>query len=170
MWTDPGTKKNRSQTYKCGNWNWGRAIPRKEIHKWYFHCSAGAWLGIWNCIVYNYLHVQYNTCTHVFDKVSESDYWLFLSTFFGIALPFSLNCVGRCWYWTQDCCIATFTFAVRRFNQYHSARSHSSIIIQIIDVCWHRNYIHIIRIFVQTICAPQLLLKLVLVSSNQTVV
>jgi hypothetical protein len=24
---------NRSQTRECGNWDWGRAIPRKEIHK-----------------------------------------------------------------------------------------------------------------------------------------
>ncbi len=32
---------NRSQTHECGNWNWGSAIPRKEIHKWYFPCSVG---------------------------------------------------------------------------------------------------------------------------------
>ncbi len=30
---------NRSQTHECGNWYWGRAIPRKGIHKWDFHCS-----------------------------------------------------------------------------------------------------------------------------------
>ncbi len=24
---------NRSQTHECGNWGWGRAIPRKGIHK-----------------------------------------------------------------------------------------------------------------------------------------
>ncbi len=24
---------NRSQTHECGNWDWGRAIPRKGIHK-----------------------------------------------------------------------------------------------------------------------------------------
>jgi hypothetical protein len=29
---------NRSQTLECGNW--GRAIPRKVIHKWDFHCSV----------------------------------------------------------------------------------------------------------------------------------
>ncbi len=29
---------NRSQTH--GNWDWGRAIPRKGIHKWDFGCSA----------------------------------------------------------------------------------------------------------------------------------
>ncbi len=31
---------NRSWTHECGNWDWGRAIPRKEIHKWDFPCSA----------------------------------------------------------------------------------------------------------------------------------
>jgi hypothetical protein len=31
---------NRSQTHECGNWDWGRTIPRKGIHKWYFRCSA----------------------------------------------------------------------------------------------------------------------------------
>ncbi len=27
---------NHSQTHECGNWDWGRAIPRKGIHKWDF--------------------------------------------------------------------------------------------------------------------------------------
>ncbi len=27
---------NRSQTHECGNWGWGRTIPRKGIHKWDF--------------------------------------------------------------------------------------------------------------------------------------
>jgi hypothetical protein len=31
---------NRSQTIDCGNWDWGRAIPRKGIHKWDFRCSV----------------------------------------------------------------------------------------------------------------------------------
>ncbi len=31
---------NRSQTRECWNWGWGRAIPRKGIHKWYFRCSV----------------------------------------------------------------------------------------------------------------------------------
>ncbi len=31
---------NRSQTHERGNWCWGRAIPKKEIHKWDFRCSA----------------------------------------------------------------------------------------------------------------------------------
>ncbi len=31
---------NRSQTHECGNWDWGRAIPRKGIHKWVFLCSV----------------------------------------------------------------------------------------------------------------------------------
>ncbi len=41
MWTDPGNI-NRSQTYECGNWDPGRAIPRKGIHKWDFPCSVVA--------------------------------------------------------------------------------------------------------------------------------
>ncbi len=31
---------NRSQTHECGIWSWGRAIPRKGIHKRDFRCSA----------------------------------------------------------------------------------------------------------------------------------
>jgi hypothetical protein len=31
---------NRSQIHECWNWGWGRAIPRKVIHKWNFPCSA----------------------------------------------------------------------------------------------------------------------------------
>ncbi len=31
---------NRSQTHECGNWDWGRAIPQKGIHKWDFPYSA----------------------------------------------------------------------------------------------------------------------------------
>jgi hypothetical protein len=31
---------NRSQTHECGNWGWGRAIPRKGIYKRTCHCSA----------------------------------------------------------------------------------------------------------------------------------
>jgi hypothetical protein len=47
MWTDPwNICINRSQTHECGNWGWGRAIPRKGIcgiavqcllFLWYFH-------------------------------------------------------------------------------------------------------------------------------------
>ncbi len=41
MWTDPGnTYINRSQIHECGNWDWGRAIPRKGIHKWDFRYSV----------------------------------------------------------------------------------------------------------------------------------
>ncbi len=44
MRTDPGNMyKNRSQTHECGNWDWGRAIPRKGIHKCDFPCSAALW-------------------------------------------------------------------------------------------------------------------------------
>ncbi len=31
---------NRSQTHKCGNWGWGRAIPRKVIYKRNCRCSV----------------------------------------------------------------------------------------------------------------------------------
>ncbi len=31
---------NSSQTHECRNCDWGRAISRKEIHKWDFRCSA----------------------------------------------------------------------------------------------------------------------------------
>ncbi len=31
---------NRSQKHECGNWGWGRDIPKKWIHKWDFRCSA----------------------------------------------------------------------------------------------------------------------------------
>ncbi len=32
--------KNRSKTHECGNWGWGRAIPRKGIYKRNCRCSA----------------------------------------------------------------------------------------------------------------------------------
>jgi hypothetical protein len=31
---------NHSQTHECGNWDWGRAIPRKGIYIWDFPCSV----------------------------------------------------------------------------------------------------------------------------------
>ncbi len=31
---------NRSQTHECGNWDWGRTIPRKGIYKLDFLCSV----------------------------------------------------------------------------------------------------------------------------------
>ncbi len=31
---------NRSQTHECGNWGWGRAIPRKGIYKRNCCCSV----------------------------------------------------------------------------------------------------------------------------------
>ncbi len=34
---------NRSQTHECGNWGWGRAIPRKRIYKRNCRCS-GWWI------------------------------------------------------------------------------------------------------------------------------
>ncbi len=35
---------NRSQTHECWNWGWGRAIPRKGIHKGDFRCSGWLWI------------------------------------------------------------------------------------------------------------------------------
>jgi hypothetical protein len=41
MWTNPeNIYINCSQTLECGKWDWGRTIPRKEIHKWGFPCSV----------------------------------------------------------------------------------------------------------------------------------
>ncbi len=34
----------RSQTRECRNWDWGRTIPRKGIHKWDFRCSVRQYL------------------------------------------------------------------------------------------------------------------------------
>ncbi len=33
---------NRSHTHECGNWGWGRAIPRKEIYKNGIPVSVGS--------------------------------------------------------------------------------------------------------------------------------
>jgi hypothetical protein len=41
---------NRSQTHECWNWGWGRAIPRKGIHKEDFRCSV--WKIVLYCIQY----------------------------------------------------------------------------------------------------------------------
>ncbi len=32
---------NRSPAHKCGNWDWGLAIPFLRIHKWDLCCSVG---------------------------------------------------------------------------------------------------------------------------------
>ncbi len=37
---------NRSQTHDCGNWDWGRIIPTKEIHKWDFRCGVVLLIGL----------------------------------------------------------------------------------------------------------------------------
>jgi hypothetical protein len=45
---------NLSQTHECGNRGWGRAIPRKGIHKWDFCCSvAFVQIPIWVLRVLN---------------------------------------------------------------------------------------------------------------------
>jgi hypothetical protein len=50
MRTYPGNI-NRSQTHECGNWDWGRAIPRKEIHNWDFRCSVSNVLSLFASVV-----------------------------------------------------------------------------------------------------------------------
>jgi hypothetical protein len=40
LWTDPGNKKNCSQTHECENLDWGRTFPFLEIHKWDFRSSV----------------------------------------------------------------------------------------------------------------------------------
>ncbi len=50
---------NRSQAHECWSWGWGRAIPRKGIHKGDFRCSVVVEprglehqrVRIWNCEV-----------------------------------------------------------------------------------------------------------------------
>ncbi len=37
---------NRSQTRECGNWGWGRAIPRKGIYKQNCRCSVVLLIGL----------------------------------------------------------------------------------------------------------------------------
>jgi hypothetical protein len=44
---------NRSQIHECGNWDWGRTIPRKGIHKWDFRRSAP--------FTHHNIHIKYNT-------------------------------------------------------------------------------------------------------------
>jgi hypothetical protein len=42
---------NSSQTHECGNWDWGRAIPRKGIHEWDFCCIALIhWWNYWSSV------------------------------------------------------------------------------------------------------------------------
>ncbi len=40
---------NRSPTHECGNWGWGRAIPRKGIYKRNCRCSVTDWLAEATC-------------------------------------------------------------------------------------------------------------------------
>ncbi len=35
-----GKYKLPTDTWMCGHWDWGRAIPREGIHKWNFPCSV----------------------------------------------------------------------------------------------------------------------------------
>ncbi len=67
---------NRSQSHECGKWVWGRAIPRKGLHKGDLRCSATLyrWCGIaypydWTQkktwlghLVFNPLWSRWSTC------------------------------------------------------------------------------------------------------------
>ncbi len=71
---------NRSQTHECGNWGWGRAIPRKGIYKRNCRCSAATpkivsanWPVPWNYLFFT-IHLSsqlfrsypiYNALRHV---------------------------------------------------------------------------------------------------------
>jgi hypothetical protein len=52
---------NCSQTHECGNWGWGRAIPRQGIHKWDFRCSVS----------FNWSLFRDGILRHQFDKRLE---------------------------------------------------------------------------------------------------
>ncbi len=52
---------NRSQTHECGNWDWGRAIPRKGIHKWELGCSMGLNMNL-DIVLYIRMATSKQTC------------------------------------------------------------------------------------------------------------
>jgi hypothetical protein len=41
---------NRSQTHKCGNWDWGCTIPFLWIHNWDFRCSVDSEVKKWKTL------------------------------------------------------------------------------------------------------------------------
>ncbi len=47
---------NRSQTYECGNWGWGPAIPRKGIYKSNCRCSAAHFWYLKGWLWLNFCH------------------------------------------------------------------------------------------------------------------
>ncbi len=53
---------NLSQTHECGNWDWGRSIPRKGIHKWDFHCSAAPFYNLFHLLFLPILSIFYLFC------------------------------------------------------------------------------------------------------------
>ena len=58
---------NSSQANECGNRDWGRAVPRKGIHKWDFRCSVWfAYESMTRMLLVThllFLLVPYNHCT-----------------------------------------------------------------------------------------------------------
>jgi hypothetical protein len=112
---------NLSQTHECWNWGWGRAIPRKGIHKWDFRCSVGpnlsaqGELSVWSYWKIHY-HVDYNNI--IFShKYNRSVYMVktflrggffmdFLNAIFNTVSLSALRFyfVGGCWGRTQDSC------------------------------------------------------------------
>ncbi len=78
---------NRSQTHECGNWDWGRTILRKGIHKWDFRCNA-------MCLMLN------STCL---SEIAKSIFWsktfqhntcFMIKKFFGKNIKFIINALS----------------------------------------------------------------------------
>ncbi len=57
---------NYSQTQECGNWDWGRTIPRKGTHKWDFCNSAGCRMLFMIVVIFlNLLQLSENLFSHM---------------------------------------------------------------------------------------------------------
>jgi hypothetical protein len=70
---------NRSQTHKCANWDWGRAIPRKRIYKWDFPYSV--LILAWSSVSNIKIHILRSKCLHKrfhFFYSWENKYWKFI--------------------------------------------------------------------------------------------
>ncbi len=60
----------RSQTHECWNWGWGRAIPRKGIHKWDFRCSVLSNWSTFSCL-HSAVDAGKNPANHGFRDTEE---------------------------------------------------------------------------------------------------
>ncbi len=66
------------QTHECGNSDWGRAIPRKGIHKWDFRCSVTVYETTLLCILFNLMYKAFKsyfacffTCSKTMRKLTK---------------------------------------------------------------------------------------------------